>query len=71
VLLVILFCEKCAEKGQSVRKRAWALRNWFAGRIGPDSIERSWNSLAIAGSHRLEVEYSHCILVGHSQESLH
>ena len=71
VLLVVLFCEKCAEKCQSVRKRALAFRNWFAGRIGPDSIEHSWNSLEIAGSHRLELEYNHCIRVGHSRELLH
>lgn len=70
LFLVILFCEKCAEKCQSVRKRAWAFRNWFAGRIGPDSIEHSWNSLAIVDSHCLELEYSHCILVGHSREPL-
>jgi hypothetical protein len=70
VTLIVLFCEKCAEKCQSVRKRAWAFRNWFVGHIGPDSIEHSWNSLAIAGNCRLELGDNRYILVGRSQEPL-
>jgi hypothetical protein len=68
---VVLFCEKCAEKCQSVRKRAWAFRNWFVGHIGPDSIEHSWNSLAIADSHCLELDYNRCTLVVHNRVPLH
>jgi hypothetical protein len=71
VFPVILFCEKCAEKCQSVRKRAWGFRNWFAGHIGPGSIEHSWNSLAIADIHCLELEYNHCNLAVRSREPLH
>ena len=70
--LVILFCEKCAEKCQSVRKRVW-FRNWFAGHIDPGSIERSWNSRVIADSYYWDLglgDSRRCILVGHSRKLL-
>jgi len=67
---VILLCEICAEKCQSVRKRAWAFRSWFAGHIDPDSIERSWNSPAFADSHHLQLEDSHCIPIVRNWGSL-
>jgi len=54
-----------------LENRAWRFRNWFAGRIVPDSIERSWNSPVIADSHRFQLEDSRCILVGRSWEPLH
>jgi len=54
-----------------LENQAWTFRNWFAGRIDPDSIERSWNSPVIADSHRLQLENSRCILVDRNREPLH
>ena len=49
------------------------LRNWFAGRIDPDSIERSWNSRVIADSYYRELglgDSRRCIQIGRSRELL-
>ena len=67
VNLVILFCEKSAEKSD-VRKRAWAFRSRFVERIGLDSTGHSWNSPAIASNHCLRLGDSHRTLVVRIQE---
>jgi len=54
-----------------LENRPWAFRNWFAGRIDPDSIGRSWNSPVTADSYRLQLEDSRCIPVDRSRKPLH